>query len=187
MALAAVAANTAAAGTNPAGTGPASTHPATHAAKHAARQAAKHAKVITAKPRQRVDPVKIVSQYAAGEYVSIVTCRGTGAPPPLRLKAPGTPLTLTGTGPSAGVLQSLAKPGAYKNVYTCTIVIKKRVPPAPREATLRQCELGHGGGTSGTGTGGTGGARTPVCHETVTLNTGFGGEARAVASHHPAG
>jgi hypothetical protein len=141
--------------------------------KAAVRQAVVHPQAIIANPRRPVDPVRNVSQYASGTYVSIVTCHGNGAPPPLRLNAPGTPLTLSGTGPSAGVLQALAKPKAYKNVYTCTIVIKQRVPRPPKAAP-HKCELGVSG------------MQSPVCHGTVTLNTGFGGAAGAVARHHPA-
>jgi hypothetical protein len=191
-ALAVAAASGAAAGTSPAaGAGPAAAHAkvTTHGKTVAQGKAAAHAKnAIVAKSRQRVDPIKIVSQDESGEYVSILMCHGVDAPPPVRLNAPGTPLTLTGTGPSAAVLRSLAKPSGYKNVFTCTIVIKQRVPQLPRETTARRCELGTGTGAgTGTGTGtGTGGTQASVCHERVTLNTGFGGEARAVATHHPA-
>jgi hypothetical protein len=79
------------------------------------------------------------------------------------------------------VLRALAKPKAYTNVYTCTIVIKQRVSRAPGEAALHKCELSAAGGRAGGG-----GTPSPGCHGTVTLNTGFGGEARAVAKHHPA-
>lgn len=74
------------------------------------------------------DPViNIVSQNQSGKFVSQVSCRGAHVPPPLHLRAPGAPLTLSGTGPSAGVSRALRKPKAYVTVYTCTIVIKQRV------------------------------------------------------------
>ncbi|MGH3168054.1 MAG: hypothetical protein ACRDN0_19490, partial [Trebonia sp.] len=131
-----------------------------------------HAKDVTA-----TDPVRIVSQYGHGKYMSILTCGGVDTPPPIRLKAPGAPLTLKGTGPSAGETKALSKPKAYMKVFKCTIMLDEKVPPTPG------CELAAGGpGSGGPGDSGTGAA---ACHRQVTLNTGFGGEAASVALHHP--
>jgi len=125
--------------------------------------------------RQEARPVTVTDPIASqfgGEYVTTVRCTGAGAPPPIRLRLPGTPLTLRGTGPAAGVYQMLSRPNAYTTVYTCTIVVQKRVPARPAKP---RCELPAPGGTNA------------PCTRVVTLNTGFGGAARAIAGHHPAG
>jgi hypothetical protein len=59
--------------------------------------------------------------------VTTVSCSSTVTPPPVRVGVPGAPLTLSGTGPSAGAPTRLKKPGGYKTVFTCIIVVKKRV------------------------------------------------------------
>jgi hypothetical protein len=141
---------------------------------HAAPAKASSAKDGSNKRRasEKGDPVTIVSQFGDGKYLSVLTCHGVDTPPPIRLNAPGTPLTLTGTGPSAVETASLNKPKAYAEVYTCTIVLReKRLTATPT------CELA---------TGGPGGSAA-ACHQKITLNTGFGGEAASVALHHPRG
>lgn len=40
-----------------------------------------------ARARAKTDPVTIVSQFAHGKYMSILTCQAKSAPPPVRLKA----------------------------------------------------------------------------------------------------
>lgn len=124
----------------------AATHPASHVTVHKARHQVARAKAA----RQAPDPVRILSQYDRGQYASIVQCQGVKVPPPLHLRKAGTPLTLSGTKPSAAITRALAKRGPYKTVYTCTIVVKKKVPAKP-----------------------------------VTVNTGFGGAAGSVSTHHP--
>jgi hypothetical protein len=156
----------------------AATRPAEHAVKSrpAAHGKAKH----QAKPT--VADV-ITSQLGdGGKYVTVVRCTGSvSAPPPVTLARLDDPLTVRGTRPTAGVIKQLAKPKTYKTVYSCTVTVKEKAPvPAkpgkPRKTHPVGCELGQGrpwiGGRS--------------CHR-VILNTGFGGEAGPVASHHPAG
>jgi len=125
----------------------------------------------------------ITSDFGAGgKYVTVVRCAGAGsAPPSVRLARRDDPLTVRGAHPAASVVALLGQARAYKTVYTCTVIVKERVPPAkrkpPRGAT-RSCELGAGRGWLGW---------WRSCHHEVILNTGFGGEAGPVASHHPAG
>jgi hypothetical protein len=86
-----------------------------------------------------------------------------------------------GARPAAAVVKLLAKPKAYKTVYTCTVVVEEKVPTAKRKTHLlakKSCELGTSRGLGGRGRS---------CHPVVILNTGFGGEAGPVAGHHPAG
>jgi len=197
VALAATAMSTAAvtpvlAAARPAGTTPAKTAPAKAAPVKAApakaspvksangadTKAAKTGKTTkTGKTaKTKIDPVTIVSQYQNGKYMSVLHCQGISTPPPIRLKAPGTPLTLKGTGPSAGETAGLSTPPGYQNVYKCTIVVEER----PVLVMKPRCELAP----TGPGSGGPGAA---VCHQQVSISTGFGGEAASVARHHPRG
>ena len=130
----------------------------------------------------------IAGETDGGKYLTVVHCAGVDTPPPIRIDRPGTPLTASGTGPSAGLLKMLSKPNPYKTVYTCTVNIelKVTVPVAPPKKP--HCELSPSGGTTGGGTGGSGGGRHTgtACTKSVTLNTGFGGMAGQVAHHRPA-
>jgi hypothetical protein len=205
---------------------PATAHPAAHAksaAAHAkAQPASQQAKAVAARARviaQQAQsatsptspPVVIGSEEDNGKYVTVVTCQGTDTPPPITLGKPGTPLTASGIGPSAGILKSLQKPNPYKTIYTCTVVVKMKVPPKPKPTTKKAtkpttkptkstkpkhapkpCQFstgtsGSGGGPgSGPGGGGTAGGGK-ICTKPVTVNTGFGGLAPQVTMHHPAG
>jgi hypothetical protein len=161
-------------GTTPAKAAPAKSVPAT-SAKGTDGNTIKTGK--TAKgAKTKIDPVTIVSQYANGKYMSVLHCQGISTPPPIRLKAPGTPLTLKGTGPSAGETAGLSTPPGYQTVYKCTIVVQER----PVLVLKPRCELAP----TGPGSGGPGAA---VCHQQVSISTGFGGEAASVARHHPRG
>jgi hypothetical protein len=117
-----------------------------------------------------------------GKYVTVVRCTGTvSTPPPVRLARLDDPLTVRGARPAAAVVKLLAKAKTYKTVYTCTVIVKEKVPPAKKKPQLvakKSCELGTGRGWVG---------RLRSCGHEVILNTGFGGEAGPVASHHPAG
>jgi hypothetical protein len=123
----------------------------------------------------------IAAESDGGEYLTVVHCRGVDTPPPVRVGAPGTPLTASGTGPSAGLLAMLSRPNPYKTVYTCGVSIEMKAAakpsPAPRKAA---CEIGAASGSTGAGQAGAG------CTKAVTLNTGFGGMAAQVAHHRPA-
>jgi hypothetical protein len=68
----------------------------------------------------------------------------------------------------------LARPKAYKTVYSCTVLVEEKAPTAKKKS----CELATRRGSGG---------RWRSCHPEITLNTGFGGEAGPMASHHPAG
>ena len=78
-------------------------------------------------------------------------------------------------GPSAAIFKMLKQADPYKNIYTCTVLVKEKVPAKPRAAVTKKiaahkvrgsgCEIATGGGTR--------------CTKKVTLNTGFGGLARA--------
>jgi len=126
---------------------------------------------------------EIASELDGGKYVTIVSCHGVDSPPPVRLAKPGTPLTVSGVGPSAAIFKMLKQADPYKNIYTCTVVVKEKVPAKPSAAVTKKiaahqvrksaCEIATGGGTR--------------CTKKVTLNTGFGGLARQVKHHHPAG
>ncbi len=116
-----------------------------------------------------------------GKYVTVVRCTGTvSTPPPVRLARLDDPLTVRGARPTAAVVKLLGKPKAYKTVYTCTVIVEEKAPAAKKKTHLakKSCELGPGRGWSG---------RRRSCRQVVILNTGFGGEAGPVASHHPAG
>jgi hypothetical protein len=125
----------------------------------------------------------IAAESDGGKYLTVVHCRGVDTPSPIRVGAPGTPLTAYGTA-SAGLLKMLQKPNPYKTVYTCTVDIELKVQAKPVKkatATKPGCEIGTGARAAG-------GGRTPKrCTKSVTLNTGFGGMASQVAGHHPAG
>ena len=156
----------------------AATRPAAHAVKSrpAAHGKAKH----QAKPTLAD---VITSQLGdGGKYVTIVRCSGSvSTPPPVTLARLDDPLTVRGTRPTAAVIKQLGKPKTYKTVYSCTVTVKEKTPAPtkprkPKRTHPAGCELGQGGPWTG--------GRS--CHR-VILNTGFGGEAGPVASHHPAG
>ncbi len=167
---------------------PSAAHPAAHAsAAHANESAAQQAKLAS------LLPTEIASEFDGGKYVTIVQCQGVDSPPPVRLGQPGTPLTVSGVGPSAAIFKMLKQADPYKNVYTCTVLVKEKVPAKPRADVTKKikahkvrgsgCEIATGGNaTGGNATGGN--AR---CTKKVTLNTGFGGLAGQVKRHHPAG
>jgi hypothetical protein len=145
--------------------------------------AAKRARVTAqAAARAAANPsVSIGSETSGGKYVTVVHCSGGATPPPLKVGQPGTPLTASGTGPSAGLLAMLSKPNPYKTVYTCTVTVEEKTTAVagPQEKSAhRACELSGSSGASGS-------SSAKVCHKGVTLNTGFGGMAKQVAGHHP--
>jgi hypothetical protein len=86
------------------------------------------------------------------------------------LETPNTPLRLSGTKPTPAVGREMASPGVYRPVYTCTIVVEKKIPRSPgKGGGIKLCQhvrSAHG-----------------KCH--VTLNTGFGGAASTVSRHRP--
>jgi hypothetical protein len=162
---------------------PSAAHPAAHAsAAHANASAAQQAKLAS------LLPTEIASEFDGGKYVTIVQCQGVDSPPPVRLGQPGTPLTVSGVGPSAAIFKMLKQADPYKNVYTCTVLVKEKVPAKPRADVTKKikahkvrgsgCEIATGGNTTGGNT---------RCTKKVTLNTGFGGLAAQVKRHHPAG
>ena len=162
---------------------PSAAHPAAHAsAAHANESAAQQAKLAS------LLPTEIASEFDGGKYVTIVQCQGVDSPPPVRLGQPGTPLTVSGVGPSAAIFKMLKQADPYKNVYTCTVLVKEKVPAKPRADVTKKikahkvrgsgCEIATGGNTTGGNT---------RCTKKVTLNTGFGGLAAQVKRHHPAG
>jgi hypothetical protein len=101
-----------------------------------------------AKAKATTDPpVTFDSEFRGGQFVTLVSCSSTVTPPPVSVGVPGAPLTLHGTGPSAGAATLLTKPGGYKTVFTCTIVVKKRVP---KKFHLRKVIISTGfGGEAG--------------------------------------
>jgi hypothetical protein len=162
---------------------PSAAHPAAHAsAAHANESAAQQAKLAS------LLPTEIASEFDGGKYVTIVQCQGVDSPPPVRLGQRGTPLTVSGVGPSAAIFKMLKQADPYKNVYTCTVLVKEKVPAKPRADVTKKikahkvhgsgCEIATGGNTTGGNT---------RCTKKVTLNTGFGGLAEQVKRHHPAG
>jgi hypothetical protein len=162
---------------------PSAAHPAAHAsAAHANESAAQQAKLAS------LLPTEIASEFDGGKYVTIVQCQGVDSPPPVRLGQPGTPLTVSGVGPSAAIFKMLKQADPYKNVYTCTVLVKEKVPAKPRADVTKKikahkvrgsgCEIATGGNAAGGNT---------RCTKKVTLNTGFGGLAAQVKRHHPAG
>jgi hypothetical protein len=156
----------------------AATRPAGHAAL--ARTAA-HAK--TSQHARRTLADVITTDFGAGgKYVTVVRCTGAvSSPPPVLLARLGDPLTVRGARPTAAVVKLLAKPKAYKPVYTCTVIVEEKAPAPAKKTHLvakKSCALGSGRNWGGPWLG---------CRHVVVLNTGFGGEAGPVAGHHPAG
>ena len=153
-------------------------HPAAHA-----RSATAHARTATAKQAKPASslPTEIASELDGGKYVTVVRCQGVDSPPPVHLGKPGTPLIVSGGGPSSAISKMLKQADPYKDIYTCTILVEEKVPAKPGAAVtkriaahkVRGCEIATGGGTR--------------CTKKVTLNTGFGGLAPQVKQHHPAG
>jgi hypothetical protein len=182
----AAAATMAAATTGPAVAAPRSVtaHPAAHAKSTTAHPSTAQAKT-TAQQAKLTSflPTEIASELDGGRYVTIVSCHGVDSPPPVHLAKPGTPLTVSGVGPSAAIFKLLKQADPYKDIYTCTVLVKEKVPAKPRAALTKKiaahkargsrCEIATGGGTR--------------CTKKVTLNTGFGGLARQVKHHQPAG
>jgi hypothetical protein len=173
----------------------ATTHTAGGSAPQASSTSARSiTRASTAAERARVtakqagDPSRVIAgESDGGKYVTVVTCSGGATPPPIRLAAPGTPLTTSGTGPPAGISAMLRKPNLYKTVYTCSVTVEEKTVPVKPNAKgavrKTKCKLGsQGGSASGSGAGG---AKTAACSKGVTLNTGFGGMAKQVAGHHP--
>lgn len=164
-------------------------------AAHAGTAHAGTAKTQAAAVRHAEDPTypptNIDSEMDGGKYVTVVHCQGVDSPPPIHLAAPGTPLTVSGTGPSAAAAAMLKRQGPYKTIYTCTVLVEERTPTKPRVATPSTvtahknhtpgCAIAVGGGTSGSL-----GTKSTKCTKKVTLNTGFGGLASQVKNHHPA-
>ena len=157
---------------------PAAAHPAAHARIKAA---AEHARTTAQRATTTSAlPTEIASELDGGKYVTIVHCQGVDSPPPVHLGSPGTPLIVNGVGPSAAVFKMLKQQDPYKNIYTCTVLVKEKVPGKAKPAVPKKvaahkagCEIAAGGGRT--------------CTKKVTLNTGFGGLARQVGNHHPAG
>ncbi|HEY1670625.1 MAG TPA: hypothetical protein VGG54_33420 [Trebonia sp.] len=157
-------------------------HPAAHArsATAHARTAPAKATGKQAKPASSL-PTEIASEIDGGKYVTVVRCQGVDSPPPVHLGKPGTPLIVSGGGPSSAISKMLKQADPYKDIYTCTVLVEEKVPAKPRAAVtkkiaahkVRGCEIATGGGTR--------------CTKKVTLNTGFGGLAPQVKQHHPAG
>ena len=157
-------------------------HPAAHArsATAHARTAPAKATALQAKPASSL-PTEIASELDGGKYVTVVRCQGVDSPPPVHLGKPGTPLIVSGGGPSSAISKMLKHADPYKDIYTCTVLVEEKVPAKPRAAVtkkiaahkVRGCEIATGGGTR--------------CTKKVTLNTGFGGLAPQVKQHHPAG
>jgi hypothetical protein len=164
---------------------PMAAHPAAHAKTTAAHASATQAKETAARQAKLASflPTEIASEMDGGKYVTIVRCQGVDSPPPVHLAKPGTPLTVSGVGPSAAIFKMLKQADPYKNVYTCTVLVKEKVPGKPRAAVPKKiaahkarrsgCEIATGGGNR--------------CTKKVTLSTGFGGLAPQVRNHHPAG
>jgi hypothetical protein len=155
---------------------PVHARPAAHA-----KTAARHVKL------PGMLPDEIASEFGGGKYITLVHCSGrVTAPPPLRLAKHDAPLTVRGSGPEAAIIKMVAKPHAYKTIYTCTVVVKVKVPVVIKthKKTVhhrkRACQIGSGGP-------GAGGGKQGGCSHVVTLNTGFGGVAGQVAGHHPVG
>jgi hypothetical protein len=182
----AAAATMAAATTGPAMAAPRSVtaHPAAHAKTATAHASTTQAKT-TAQQAKLTSflPTETASELDGGKYVTIVRCQGVDSPPPIHLAKPGTPLTVSGVGPSAAIFKMLKQADPYKDIYTCTVLVEEKVPAKPRAAVTKKiaahkvhgsgCEIAPGGGTR--------------CTKKVTLNTGFGGLARQVKHHRPAG
>jgi len=159
-------------------------HPAAHAKTTNAHASSTPAKTtaLRAKPTSSL-PTEIASELDGGKYVTVVRCQGVDSPPPVHLGKPGTPLIVSGGGPSAAISKMLKQADPYKDIYTCTVLVEEKVPAKPRAAVTKKiaahkvrgsrCEIATGGGTR--------------CTKKVSLNTGFGGLAPQVKHHHPAG
>jgi hypothetical protein len=159
-------------------------HPAAHAETTTAhaRSAAAKTTALQAKPAGSL-PTEIASELDGGKYVTVVRCQGVDSPPPVHLGQPGTPLIVSGGGPSAAISKMLKQADPYKDIYTCTVLVEEKVPAKPRTAVTKKiaahkvrgsrCEIAAGGRTR--------------CTKKVTLDTGFGGLAPQVKDHHPAG
>ena len=167
--------------------------PAMAAPHPAAAAPAKPAKTTTTTAHAQLAsslPTQVASELDGGKYVTIVRCQGVDSPPPVHLAAPGAPLTVTGAGPSAAVFKMLNQADPYKDVYTCTVLVKEKVPAKPKPAAHKTgCEIGEiGPGSIPGGRNGVNGRNgRNWCTKKVTLDTGFGGLARQVKNHHPAG
>ena len=178
VAAAAAVTLTAAAAISPAlaATRPAGQHarPAHVTARLTAKQ---HGKLHAKQPAKGTVADVITSDFQGkGKYVTIVSCSGTVAtPPPVHLARLNDPLDVRGAKPTATLLKLLGQPKVYKTVYTCTVTVKIKVPAKKRVVVKKSCKLGPGIGVG----------PWKSCHR-VVLNTGFGGEAGTVASHHPA-
>ncbi|MDX6341906.1 MAG: hypothetical protein QOH87_2044 [Trebonia sp.] len=167
--------------------------PAMAAPHPAAAAPAKPAKTTTTTTHAKLAsslPTQVASELDGGKYVTIVRCQGVDSPPPVHLARPGAPLTVTGTGPSAAVFKMVNQADPYKDIYTCTVLVKEKVPAKPKPKPMAKahkagCEIGPGGLPGGV-PGGLPGSRNG-CTKKVTLDTGFGGRARQVKNHHPAG
>jgi hypothetical protein len=159
-------------------------HPAAHAKTTTAHASSAPAKTtaLRAKPASSL-PTEIASELDGGKYVTVVRCQGVDSPPPVHLGKPGTPLIVSGGGPSAAISKMLKQADPYKDIYTCTVLVEEKVPAKPRAAVTKRiaahkvrgsrCDIATGGGTR--------------CTKKVTLDTGFGGLAPQVKDHHPAG
>ncbi|MGH3247379.1 MAG: hypothetical protein ACRDOI_14400 [Trebonia sp.] len=160
---------------------PATAHPATHAKTAQDAKTGAQAKAAAARRARLANqlPTQIGSDLDRGKYVTVVRCQGVDSPPPVRLARPGSPLMVNGTGHSAAILAMLKKPNPYKTIYTCTVVVKEKVPAKAKKAKTG-CEITTGGHQGSGRTGKKG------CTKPVTLNTGFGGLAPRVSGHHPA-
>jgi hypothetical protein len=164
---------------------PSAAHPAAHGKTSQDAKTGAQAKDAAARRAKTVSslPTEIGSNLDGGKYVTVVRCQGVDSPPPVRIARPGSPLMVSGAGHSAAILAMLKKPNPYKTIYTCTVVVKEKVPAKVKKTTAHKtgCEIAAGGHTGSGSTGKKG------CTKTVTLNTGFGGLAPRVAGHHPAG
>ena len=119
--------------------------PAMAAPHPAAAAPAKPAKTTTTAAHAQLAnslPTQVASELDGGKYVTIVRCQGVDSPPPVHLAAPGKPLTVTGAGPSAAVFKMLNQADPYKDVYTCTVLVKEKVPAKPKPAARKAgCEI----------------------------------------------
>jgi hypothetical protein len=164
--------------------------PAMAAPHPAATAPAKPAKATTTTAHAKLAsslPTQVASELDGGKYVTIVHCQGVDSPPPVHLASPGAPLTITGGGPSAAVFKMLNQADPYKDIYSCTVLVKEKVPAKPKPAAKAHkagCEIRTASPTAAL-PGGRNGRNW--CTKKVTLDTGFGGLARQVKNHHPAG
>jgi len=156
---------------------------AAHASTPAHAATTALAKAATAEPAKLPSfaATTIGSELDDGTYTTVVHCQGVDSPPPITLAKPGTPLTVNGVGPSAAILKMFQKPSPYKTIYTCTVIVREKVPAKPRKVTAVKSVPAHKPGCEIAPRGRAG------CTKLVTLNTGFGGLAPQVKDHHPAG